>query len=179
MCEGVCVCWGGVGNGVPGLEVGIQSVASTYTVLLTISGYLYGPYIRSLERQCDNFRIVEMPLRVPWWTQGKLTSFKFNTAWGWWTILRCIAFTHGDVIKWKRFLRGIHLSPVNSPHKGQWHRALMFPSVCAWISGWVNRREAGDLKRHRTHYHVIVMRQKLCKSVTVNSLRTSDAYMRQ
>ena len=24
------------------------------------------------------------------------------------------------------FLRGIHRSPVNSPHKGQWRRALMF-----------------------------------------------------
>ena len=37
-----------------------------------------------------------------------------------------------DVIKWKHFphywpfVRGIHWSPVNSPHKGQWCRALMF-----------------------------------------------------
>ena len=34
---------------------------------------------------------------------------------------------HDDVIKWKHFPRcwpfvwGIHWSPVNSPHKGQWH----------------------------------------------------------
>ena len=27
----------------------------------------------------------------------------------------------------------------------------------AWINGWVNNREAGDLRRHRTHYDVIVM----------------------
>ena len=39
---------------------------------------------------------------------------------------------HDDVIKWKRFprywpfVRGIHRSPVNSPHKGQWRRALIF-----------------------------------------------------
>ena len=39
---------------------------------------------------------------------------------------------HDDVIKWKHFprhwpfVRGIHRSPVNSPHKGQWHGALMF-----------------------------------------------------
>ena len=38
--------------------------------------------------------------------------------------------SHDDVIKWKRFprhwpfVRGIHWSPVNSPHKGQWHGAL-------------------------------------------------------
>ena len=24
--------------------------------------------------------------------------------------------------------------------------------ICAWINGWVNNREAGDLRRHRTHY---------------------------
>ena len=29
--------------------------------------------------------------------------------------------------------------------------------ICAWINGWVNNREAGDLRRHRTHYDVTVM----------------------
>ena len=29
--------------------------------------------------------------------------------------------------------------------------------VCAWINGWVNNREAGDLRRNRAHYDVIVM----------------------
>ena len=38
-----------------------------------------------------------------------------------------------------------------SPHKGQWRRALMYSLVCAWINGWVNNREAGDLRRHRVH----------------------------
>ena len=39
---------------------------------------------------------------------------------------------HDDVIKWKHFprywpcVRGIHRSPVNSPHEGQWHGAFMF-----------------------------------------------------
>ena len=38
---------------------------------------------------------------------------------------------HDDVIKWKHFqcnwpfVRGIHRSPVNSPHKGQWRGALI------------------------------------------------------
>ena len=27
----------------------------------------------------------------------------------------------------------------------------------AWIHGWVNNGEAGDLRRHRAHYDVIVM----------------------
>ena len=76
--------------------------------------------------------------------------------------------THDDVIKWKHFprywpfVRGIHRSPVNSPHKGQWRVALMFTLICARINGWVNNREAGDLRRYRAHYDVIVM---LCTDV--------------
>ena len=31
-----------------------------------------------------------------------------------------------------------------------------------WINGWVNNREADDLKRHRAHYDVIVVPQQLC-----------------
>ena len=55
------------------------------------------------------------------------------------------------------FVRGIHRSPVNSPHKDQWRGSLMFSVICAWINGGVNSREAGDLRRHDTHYDVIVM----------------------
>ena len=29
--------------------------------------------------------------------------------------------------------------------------------ICTWINGWVNNREAVDLRRHRAHYDVIVM----------------------
>ena len=70
---------------------------------------------------------------------------------------------HVDVIKWKHFPRhrpfvpGIHRPPVNSPHKGQWRRAFMYSLICAWINRWENNREAGDLRRYRTHYDVIVI----------------------
>ena len=47
--------------------------------------------------------------------------------------------------------------PVNSPHNGQWRRALMYHLICAWINGWVNNSEAGDLRHHHAHYNVIVM----------------------
>ena len=46
---------------------------------------------------------------------------------------------------------------VNSPHKGQWRGTLMFSLICARINCWVNNREAGDFRRHRAHYDVIVM----------------------
>ena len=55
------------------------------------------------------------------------------------------------------FVRGIHRSPVNSPYKGQWRGALMLSLVCTWINGWVNNREAGDLRRHTAHYDVTEM----------------------
>ena len=42
-------------------------------------------------------------------------------------------------------------------YKGQWRGALMFSLICACINGWVNNSEAGDLRRDRTHYDVIVM----------------------
>ena len=62
-----------------------------------------------------------------------------------------------DFPRYWPFVRGNHRSPVNSPHKGQWRGALIFYLICAWINGWVNNREAGDLRRHRVHYDVTVM----------------------
>ena len=60
----------------------------------------------------------------------------------------CWPSMHDDVIKWKHFPRywpfvwGIHRSPVNSPHKGQWRGALMYSLICTWV----HNREAGDLR---------------------------------
>ena len=85
-------------------------------------------------------------------SDGRLASWQLSSFKG-----------HDDVIKWKHFsrywpfVRGIHRSPVNSPHKVQWGRALMFSLIYARIDGWVNNREAGDLRRHPAHYDVIVM----------------------
>ena len=88
------------------------------------------------------------------YTSSELSSSDIKwTAW----------FVHDDVIKWKYFprywpfVRGIHRSPVKSPHKGQWRGALMFSLIWVWINGWVNNREAGDLRRYRAHYGVTVM----------------------
>ena len=51
------------------------------------------------------------------------------------------------------FVMGIH----RSPPKGLWRGPLMFPLICAWTNGWANHRDAGDLRRYRAHYDVIVM----------------------
>ena len=89
-----------------------------------------------------------------------------------WVVLKGIARVvdvcmHGDIIKWKHFphywpfVRGIHQSPVNSPHKAQWRRALMFSLNGAWINGWVNNGEAGDLRHYRTQYDVTVITTRI------------------
>ena len=76
--------------------------------------------------------IIWVPKLIPWW-RHQMETFSAS------------------------FVQKIHWSSVNSPHKGQWHSALMFSLICAWINGWVNNREAGDLRRHRAHDDIIVM----------------------
>ena len=72
-------------------------------------------------------------------------------------------FTHDEVIKRKhfprywRFARGIHQSPADSHHKGQWRRSLMASLIFAWTNAWASNRDAGDLRRRRTSYDVTVM----------------------
>ena len=76
--------------------------------------------------------------------------------------MRCVTLViHDDVIKWKHFpcywpfVQGIHRSPVNSLHKGQWRGALIFffdlhvnkrLSKQSW--GWWFETPAGSLWRH-------------------------------
>ena len=74
----------------------------------------------------------------------------------WWLQNIMMTSSNGNIFpRYWPLVRGIHRSPVNSPHKGQWRGALMFSLICVWINGWVNNREAGDLRRYRAHYDVI------------------------
>ena len=70
---------------------------------------------------------------------------------------------HDGVIKSKpfspywSFVKGIHRSPVDSPHKDQWRWALFFSLICTKANGSANTRDAGDLRHHCAHYDVTVM----------------------
>ena len=70
---------------------------------------------------------------------------------------------HDDVTKWKHFPRywpfvwGVHRWPVNSPHKGQWRGTLMLSLISAWTNGWLNNRDAGDLRRQCDHYDITIV----------------------
>ena len=69
---------------------------------------------------------------------------------------------HDHVIKWKHSAL-LALCAWSSLVTGEFPTqrpvtgALMFSLICAWISSWANNHEAVDLRRHRTHYDVIVV----------------------
>ena len=89
----------------------------------------------------------------------KYMRFQFSHIWA--------GSSHDDLIKWKHFPhywpfgRRIHRRPVNSPHKGQWHGALMFILICAlnkrlskqsW--GWWFEIPSHSLWRHCNECHL-------------------------
>ena len=76
------------------------------------------------------------------------------------------------------FVWGIHRSPVNSPHKGQWRGALMFSSICVWINSWVNNRKAGGLRCHRPHYDVTVMICYFYEATMISFRAAAGVYVR-
>ena len=87
---------------------------------------------------------------------------------------------HENVIKWKHFPRYWLLlvrSPVNSAHKCQWRGDLMVSLICARINGWVNNGKAGDLRRHCTHYAVIVMDIHYCFPWILNKSRSNKFHI--
>ena len=123
----------------------------TYTLNISATSSLFTTLL------APSHNIIWLPLRNVW-SETKRRCITPNIYFN--PVSAC---THDDVIKWKHFprywsfVRGIHLSPLNSPHKGQRRGALMYSLICASINDWVNTREAGDFRRHRAHYDVIVM----------------------
>ena len=119
-----------------------------YNIIIKFStqriSFTYWPWMTTASWNRIN-EIINIPIKTEIWIQLLFLAGK--------TLPDCLAIDgciHDDVIKWKHFprywpfVRGIHRSPVNSPHKGQWRGALMFTLICARINGWVNNREAGD-----------------------------------
>ena len=130
--------------------------------------YMINMSIRFAFQWC-HMRLSKKSTRVPRWYWSLVWVIHWRTR---------MENPHDNVIKWKHFprywpfVRGIHRPPVNSPHKGQWRGALMFSLICAWINGWVNNREAGDLRRRRTYYDVTVMNnvQRCCDHIIMSQV---------
>ena len=73
-----------------------------------------------------------------------------------------------DFLAWWRHQMGIFSALLaiyagNSPLTGEFlaqrpvTRNFDISFICAWMTPWVNNREAGDLRRHRAHYDVTVI----------------------
>ena len=83
------------------------------------------------------------------------------------SVLVRLAYVHDDVIKWNIFRITGHLCEEFTGHRRfpctkTSEAELWCFFICAWTYGWVNNREAGDLRRHRAHYDVIVMYSVKC-----------------
>ena len=92
-----------------------------------------------------------------------LVSWSSFLVWNHWAMFMnyewiIMTSSNGIFPRYWSFLRVIHRSPVNSPHKGQWRGTLIFCLICVRINGWEKNHEARDLGRHRAHYDVIVIR---------------------
>ena len=98
------------------------------------------------------------PVKKPWraWTwKGGMKSQQNTSLVSMVTLQTMMTLSIGNIFRVTGHLCGEFTgNPVNSPHKGQWRGALMLSTSWAWISGWVNTRKTGDLKRHRAHYDV-------------------------
>ena len=127
------------------------------------------PYEWKIKRLCNAGKTLDTAHS---WEKGKL-----HKSLGWWrlnTSVSCVKVSseirlsrkqrlHDAVIKWRYFplywpfIRRIHRSPVDSPHKGQWHTASMFSLMCSWTNSWANSPGAGDFRHHGAHCDVIVV----------------------
>ena len=89
------------------------------------------------------------------------------------------------------YVCGIHRGPVNSPHKWPVLRK-MFPFhdvimkhlirislICAWTNGWVNNREAGDMRRHRALYDGIIMKGQCIWSSKIKTSSSHNVFQRR
>ena len=95
--------------------------------------------------------------RDSWWWVTLIWYRNIDIYRDWWLTL--VAVFHDDVIKWKHFprhrpfVRRMQIPLTKLSDAELW----CFLWSAPWINGWVNNREAGDVRQHRAHYDVIVM----------------------
>ena len=93
--------------------------------------------------------------------------------WWWEDVMNMTWWRH----QMKTFSALLALCAGNAPVTGEFPeqrpvtRFLCFLWFAHWINGLINNREAGDLRRHRPHYDVILM---ICGHATANGLLGSQ-----
>ena len=89
--------------------------------------------------------------RFTWWS---------SVGWWWWSNSRYPMMTssNGNIFRVTGHLCGKFTGPRwITRTKASDAKLWFFSLICARVNCWVNNREAGGLRRHRTHYDVIVM----------------------
>ena len=69
--------------------------------------------------------------------------------------IKLLLLSNGNIFRVTGHLRGEFTGEF--PSQRPVTRRFEFSLICVWINGWVNNHEAGDLRRYRGHYDVIVM----------------------
>ena len=110
-----------------------------------------------ITKQLDMFSSIYF--RLSWFPDasrcpdGSIQNYRPETT----TARGMMTSSNGNIFRVTGHLCGEFTGPGECPLKGQWRGALMFSLICTWINGWVNNREAGDLRRRSAYYDVIVM----------------------
>ena len=93
---------------------------------------------------CHTMQSFYDPQNYKWWRanyhrEGLCAFFielQFFLTWLKSTLMLMMTSSNGNIFRlscyWP-FVWGIHQSPANSSHKGQWRGALMFSLICIWI----------------------------------------------
>ena len=74
------------------------------------------------------------------------------------TMIMMMTSSNGNIFRVTGPLLGNSPVPGEFPSQRPVTRSFMFSLICVWINSWINNSEAGDLRRYRVHYDVIVMR---------------------
>ena len=127
-------------------------------------------YWRSYEEAGSQFGVCSFVLNIT--SVITTISLTFRFPWYLWVSHDIMTSSNeNDFPRYWPFVRGIHWFPVNSSHKGQWRGSLTFSFRCVWTNGWVSNRNAGDLRRHRTHYDVTSMELRACTDLVYRKRR--------
>ena len=127
---------------------------------------------------CDNWENINT-LSYHHHRIGSMNYYPLFRVRSWNNGVRCMSFcifvimsSNGIIFRLTGPLRGESTGRRWIPLKSQWRVALVFSLICAWTNGLINTEEFGDLRRHRVHYGITVMKSILVHIMTHH--RSSD-----
>ena len=77
------------------------------------------------------------------------------------SVISMMTSSNGNISALLALRMGNSRSLVDSPHRSQWRGALVFSLTCAWTNGCANNLDVDDLWRHRAHYDITVIFQRI------------------